>query len=224
VISAEAARLFFGDDAPLGRRLVQDGRSTWTPFTVVGIVGNVQHTDPRKAQAPFVYAPLAGDFRPFEPWVTSVRPDIPVAHIETMSDIAGRATAQLRLAVWLLALAAAMTLVLSVIGTYGVMAYVVTLRRNEFGIRMALGADGGRLRAMVLRQGALTTAAGLLAGLAGALGTARLLRSLLFGIAPTDPSTYAAAACALALIALAAVYVPARRASHLDPAQVLRAE
>jgi hypothetical protein len=154
----------------------------------------------------------------------SLRADIPVAHVDTLSDIVARSTTQLRFAVSMLALAAAITLVLSAIGTYGVMAYAVTLRRREFGIRMALGADGRRLRAMVLRQGALTAAAGLFIGLAGAATTARFLRSLLFEVEATDPSTYAAVTCGLALVALAAVYIPARRVSRLDPVEVLRAE
>ena len=246
LVSAEAARRFFPGEDPLGRRLVQDGRPEWTPFTVVGVVGDMHHEDPRQARTPFVYLPVLGDFARYEPWavsyvvraegsplalvepirreVAALRPDVPLAHVDALSDLVARSTASLRFALWLLALAAASVLVLSAIGAYGVMAYVVSLRRNEFGIRLALGADGRRLRRMVLRQGALTAAAGLAVGLAGAVLVGRLLRSLLFGIGPADLPTYAFTVTGLALSALAAVYIPARRASRLDPAEVLRTE
>jgi predicted permease len=245
VISAEAARRFFPGEDPVGRHLVQDG-TQWKPFTVVGVVGDVQHEDPRKAPVPFAYLPVLGDFAPSERWavtyvvrvdgspraladtirreMAALRPDIPLAHVETLADLVARSTAQLRFALWLLALAAAAALALSAIGAYGVMAYVVSLRRNEFGIRLALGADGRQLRSMVVRQGATTASTGLLAGLAGAVLAGRLLESLLFEIGPTDPPTYAAVVCGLSVTALLAIYVPARRASRLDPAEILRSD
>jgi ABC-type antimicrobial peptide transport system permease subunit len=104
------------------------------------------------------------------------------------------------------------------------MAYVVTLRRPEIGVRLALGADGRRVRALVLRQGIVMAAAGLVAGLAGAALTGHWLQSLLFEGVPSDLPTYAAALTGLSLIAVAAVYIPARRAARLDPAEILRAE
>ncbi|MGH9322206.1 MAG: ABC transporter permease [Vicinamibacteria bacterium] len=245
VISAVAARRFFPGEDPLGQRLVQDG-ARWTPFTVVGVVGDVKHEDPRNATTPFVYLPVLGDFAQYEPWAVSyvvrtggsplalveairremeaLRPDIPLAYVDTLSGLVARSTAQLRLALWLLAVAAAAALTLSAIGAYSVMAYAVALRRNELAIRLALGADGQKVRSMVLRQGACAAAAGLLVGVAGAAMAGRLLRSLLFEIAPSDPITYVAVLCGLVLTAVAAVYIPARRASRLDPAQVLRAE
>jgi predicted permease len=245
VISAEMARRFFPGENPIGRRLVQDG-TRWKPFTVVGVVGDVKHENPRKAVTPFIYVPVLGDFAPGERWAVSyvvrtagqplalvdtvrrtvetLRSDIPVANAETLSDVVARSTARLRFALWLLAVAAAATLLLSAIGAYSVMAYVVTLRRGELGVRLALGADGRQLRSMVLRQGAAVAAAGLLVGLAGAALTGRWLQSLLFGVVPSDPPTYAAVVSGLALVALVAVYIPARRAARLDPAEVLRAE
>lgn len=244
VISAEAARQFFPDEDPLGQRLVQDGWLHLTPFTVVGVVGDVLHEDPRKALTPFVYLPVLGDFLPYEPWAVSyvvrasvppldlvetirgemlsLRGDIPMAHVETMTSVVEQATAQLRFAMWLLAMAAAAAMLLSVLGAYGVMAFVVSLRRGEFGIRMALGADGRQLRRMVLRQGTLTTALGMAAGLAGASVVGPLLRSLLFGIGPADPPTYVVTVIGLAVTALLAVDFPARHASRLDPVEILR--
>jgi predicted permease len=245
LISAELARRFFPGEDPIGKRLVQDG-TTWKPFTVVGVVGDVKHENPRKATPPFIYVPVLGDFAPFERWAVSyvvrtegeplalveaarreveaLRSDIPLANAETLSALVTRSTARLRFALWLLAVAAATTLVLSAIGAYGVMAYVVTLRRNEIGVRLALGASGRQVRSMVLRQGTATAAAGLAAGLAGAALTARWLESLLFDVVPFDPLTYVAVLSGLAVIALAAVYLPARRAARLDPARILRAE
>jgi len=245
VISAEAARRFFPDEDPLGRQLVQDG-TTWTPFTVVGVVGDAQHEDPRKPPIPFVYLPLLGDFAPTGPWavsflvrtggstaglvdqvrreVAALRPDIPLAHAATLSSSVARSTARLAFALRLLGLSAAAAVALSAIGAYGVMAYVVALRRREFGIRLALGAHGREVRAMVMRQGAAVTVAGLAGGLAASMLTAGLLRSLLFEIGPVDPATYAAVAIGLSAIALAAAYVPAARAARLDPARVLRSE
>ena len=244
LISAEAARRLFGDEDPIGRRLVQDGRPEWTPFTVVGVVGDVRHHDPRRPHMPFLYAPMLGHFAATEPWAVSfvvrtadrpaglvdtirhevarVRPDVPVAHAEMMETLVAGATAEIRLAVWVLGVAAVTTLLLGAIGVYGVMAYAVARRRSEFGIRLALGADGRQLRAMVLRQGAATTAVGLLAGLTAALLVGRLLQSFLFEVGPADLPTFAGTACGLALMALAAVYVPARRVSRLDPVDVLK--
>lgn len=245
VVSAEAARTFFPGEEPLGQRLVQDG-TTWAPFTVVGVAGDAQCEDPRRPHIPFVYLPLLGDFTASEPWAVTyvvrtsgspaalvdpiraqlaeLRPDIPLAYVETLSSLVAHSTARLQFALWLLALAAAGALALSAIGAYGVMAYVVALRRREFGIRLALGADGGRLRAMVMRQGIATTAAGVAGGLAASFLTARLLRSLLFEVEPVDPATYAAVVFGLSAVALTAAWIPAVRASQLDPARILRSE
>jgi hypothetical protein len=245
VISAEMARRFFPNEDPIGRRLVQDG-TPWKPFTVVGVADDVKHENLRKAVTPFIYVPVLGDFAPGERWAVSfvvrtggdpralvdsirqvagtLRSDIPVANVDTLEDLVTRSTARLRFALWLLALAAATTLVLSGIGAYGVMAYVVTLRRPEIGVRLALGADGRQVRALVLRQGIVMAAAGLVAGLAGAALTGHWLQSLLFEVVPSDLPTYAAALTGLSLIAVAAVYIPARRAARLDPAEILRAE
>jgi ABC-type antimicrobial peptide transport system permease subunit len=153
-----------------------------------------------------------------------LRSDIPIANVDTLSAIVTRSTGATRFALWLLALAAAATLVLSAIGAYSVMAYVVTLRRSEIGVRLALGASGRQVRSLVLRQGIAWAAAGLALGLAGAALTGRWLQSLLFEVVPSDPPTYATAVSGLALIALLAVSIPARRAARLDPARILRAE
>jgi predicted permease len=245
LISAQTARRFFPEGDSLGRWLVQDG-TTWTPFTVVGVVGDVQHEDPRKAVMPVVYVPTLGDFAPFDPWAVSfavrtagsplalvdavrrevqaLRPDIPLAQVDALSNVVSRSTARLQFALWLLAVSAAAAVALSALGAYGTMAYVVALRRGEFGIRLALGAEGRQLRALVLRQGLLTAIAGLAAGAATAMLVSRLLQSLLFGVEPHDPGTYLAVLSGLLVTAVVAVHLPARRAARLDPAEILRSE
>ena len=117
-----------------------------------------------------------------------------------------------------------MAVCLAMAGVYGVMAYLVSQRSNEIGLRMALGARPGDISRLVLREGMLLAAAGLVLGLAGAIAATRLLTSMLFEVKPGDPSTYAAVAILLAIVALAASYLPAHRASKVDPLVALRQE
>ena len=129
-----------------------------------------------------------------------------------------------RLLAQLIGAFAGLALLLAAIGTYGVLSYMVTARRREIGIRLALGADRSRVQMHVMKQGLLLTAIGLVVGLAGALGVNRLIRSLLFGVQPTDVPTLAAVAATMALVAAMACWLPAWRASRLDPNVVLRDE
>jgi ABC-type antimicrobial peptide transport system permease subunit len=117
-----------------------------------------------------------------------------------------------------------MALLLGVIGIYGVISYAVSQRRREIGIRLALGAARGELRAMFVRHGALLFGAGAVIGLAASAGVTRMLRSLLFGVSPLDPATYLAVPLVLGLAVMLASYLPARRASLVDPAETLRME
>jgi ABC-type antimicrobial peptide transport system permease subunit len=154
--------------------------------------------------------------------VSELRPDIPVAFAETMDASLAQEMAAIRFSSLLVLLAAAATLILSVLGVYGVLAYVVGLRRPEFGVRLAMGANGAQLRRMVLVQGMITAGLGVVAGLAGAAGASRLLHSLLFGVAPIDTVTYVLAAAVLLVAAAGATYLPARRAARVPPAEALR--
>jgi putative ABC transport system permease protein len=124
----------------------------------------------------------------------------------------------------LLAIAGVMALFLSVVGIHGVISYIVSQRTREIGIRLALGAARRDVVAVVMRQGMTMVAAGLVAGLAGALAITRVMRSLLFGVSPTDPLVFTAIVVLLAGTAAAATYVPARRASRLDPLTMLRTD
>jgi len=129
-----------------------------------------------------------------------------------------------RLLAQLLGAFAGLALLLAAIGTYGVLSYMVTERRREIGIRMALGADQGTVLGQVMRQGLVITAVGLVAGLAGALALNRLIASLLFGVQPTDPTTLVAVVATITLVAATACLLPAWRASRVDPIVVLRDE
>ena len=146
----------------------------------------------------------------------------PLVRVRTMDDAMSESVAQPRLRTTLLVLFSAVALVLSLVGVYGVMAYAVSERTHELGVRMALGARPADIRALVVNEGTRLTAAGIIAGLAGALATSRGLGALLFGVSATDPVTFAIAAAGLALAGVAAAYVPARRASRIDPVVLLR--
>jgi ABC-type antimicrobial peptide transport system permease subunit len=123
----------------------------------------------------------------------------------------------------LLAIAAAMALLLSVVGIYGVVSYVVTQRRAEIGVRVALGARGAQVSGMIVMQSLRLSAIGIAIGLVGALGTTRLLRTLLFDVSPTDPLVLGAVCVVLLLLSALASYAPARRAARVDPVESLRA-
>ncbi|MGH8638313.1 MAG: FtsX-like permease family protein, partial [Burkholderiales bacterium] len=152
-----------------------------------------------------------------------VAPDV-APRFRTFAQIYSAALASRYFNLTLVASFAGTALVLAVAGVYGVMAYNVTRRRREIGIRVALGATPGDVRRMILSEGLTTTAAGVAVGLLGALAVTRTLESLLFGITPTDPLTFAVVIAGLCAVAALACYVPARRATLADPIEALRQE
>ena len=155
--------------------------------------------------------------------VRALSPDVPVK-FTTMEVSLAENTAAPRFRTLLLGVFAGLAVILAMAGVYGVMAYTVGQRGNEIGLRMALGADTGDVLRLVLRQGLALAAAGLAIGLAGAFAASRLLTSMLFEVKPNDPLTYAGVAALLGLVALAASYIPARRAARTDPLIALRQE
>jgi ABC-type antimicrobial peptide transport system permease subunit len=149
---------------------------------------------------------------------------VPVVRFREMDDVFAESIRRPRLLAQLLGMFAGLALLLAAIGTYGVLSYMVTERRREIGVRMALGANQGRVLGDVLKQGLGLAAAGLVAGVAGALALTRLMTALLFGVEPSDPATLAAVTATIACVAALACVVPAWRASRVDPIVVLREE
>jgi putative ABC transport system permease protein len=150
--------------------------------------------------------------------------DIPVFGVKTMEEYLSTSVAAPRFSTTLLTIFAGVALVLTVVGLYGVMSYSVAQRRNEIGIRLALGAQSRDVLLMIVKQGSLLIGLGLVIGLSGAFALTRLIASMLFGVTAKDPLTFAAVGALLAAVALLACYVPAWRATKVDPMEALRYE
>jgi ABC-type antimicrobial peptide transport system permease subunit len=156
--------------------------------------------------------------------VWSVNPNLPLANGETLQEIYDRSMAQTTFMLDILGIASGVTLLLGVVGIYGVVAYVVAQRRREIGIRIALGAAAGDVQRSFVQHGLVITGIGLAMGAVVAAALSRFLGALLFNVSPLDPVTYAGGIATLGLIALLATWVPARQATRVDPAITLRGE
>ena len=244
IISESLARAVFGNEEPMGKTFRLDNRGTATLRTVVGVVHDLKWDNLRQSQ-PVVYVPLAqaDDRVPSSLLLVvharsnplalapSVRNavhqlgnEVAIAYVESGEDLVSDAVAQPRSNASLFVLFAASALVISGVGIYGTLSYTVVQRTRELGIRMALGAQRAQVFAMVIRQGMGPAAVGMLVGGIATLGAERALTSLLFGVKPTDPVTFAIVLSLLSAVALAACYFPARRAMSMNPTSVLRAE
>jgi len=244
IVNETVARTYFGDADPIGRRLAWGRKpEPGQALTVVGIVRDARHSL-RDTPPPMVYQPLEQILEPPLNLTTAVRTsadpgliagvvrgdvrsftrDVAVSWIRTMRQQIDASLVTERLLAALSAAFGALALLLACLGLYGVMSFDVTRRRRDIGIRLALGATRFTVLAGVLRQAGTIAGAGLGLGLMGAWFASRLMENFLFGLTPRDPYTLAVAAFALAITALVAGYLPARRASHVDPAVTLRAE
>jgi ABC-type antimicrobial peptide transport system permease subunit len=154
--------------------------------------------------------------------IWEVNPNLPVTGVQRLTDAMARSIARTSFTMLLLATAAVVALILGLVGVYGVISYAVSQRGRELGMRMALGAPAEQVKAMVLRQGLALSATGIGVGLGLAVGVTRLMGSLLFGVSPLDPLTFGSVAVGLLAVSLLASYVPARRASRVDPMVALR--
>jgi predicted lysophospholipase L1 biosynthesis ABC-type transport system permease subunit len=246
VINEKIARLYYAHDNPIGRRIRPNGDSLW--FTVIGVAKDVKQAGLDSKTGTELYfdyeqTPRTEGFAPasmnvvlrstLDPsalapsirrTVGALDATVPVAQLRSMDDVFGAAVARPHFLAELLGVFAGVALLLSAVGTYGVLAYSITERVREIGIRMALGATTRNVLAMVMRQGLSLAAAGLVLGLVGAAALTRLASTLLFGVQPIDPPTFAAVAVFMLLVAAAAALVPARRATRVDPLEALRAE
>lgn len=243
VISAAAARKFFGHENPIGRLLRPAGPPSSAQFEIVGVVGDVRRTGLTADEVPLqVYRAIAQRPTAFATLMvqTAVRPDAaaksvrqaiwsvdPDQAIGTVSPIAtlvSNSVTQPRLYVLLFGLFAALALVLSAVGLYGLVAFGVAQRMREFGIRTALGAAPRELLALVLREGGGLIALGVVLGIAGAFAAARLLGAIVTASPVLDPLVFAAVAALLATVAAFACWLPARRAARVNPTEALRSE
>jgi predicted permease len=245
LISEDLARREWGSVAEaLGKRLRGgSGLNIWRE--VVGVVGNVHNRGVSEPAGGTVYLPVLRDLgvarnvsfvlrsaRAGTPGlladvqraVWAVDPELPLADVRTMGDYYGASLSRTSFTLVMLAVAGGMALLLGVIGIYGLMSYVVSQRTREVGIRMALGAQRSEIGGMFMRQGLALTLVGVALGLAGAVGLARWMSVLLFGVSPFDLATYVSVSAALIVAAGLASYLPTRRATHFDPIAALRVE
>jgi hypothetical protein len=238
MINETLARRFFAGEDPLGKSLAMFDDD----WQIVGVVADVRPFRPDTPVAPEVYVPK----RQFPRWgsylvvrtrgdpggiadlarerLQALDPDFDPGGFLTIDEIAGRYLVSPRFNMLLIGLFSAVAVALAAIGTYGVIAFSVTRRTHEIGIRMALGARPGNVRLSVIRSGVSLALIGLVAGVAGALALSRLVSGLTYGVPPTDPVTLAGVAFVFGSVALLACWLPARRASKLDPLEALRAE
>ncbi len=243
VVDERMANELWPGQSAIGKRIRFGDQTTTSDWeTVVGVVGQVKqyaldadariafyrpHTQ-QPARQLYVTVRTAGDPAalggPVRDAIRGLDPDLPIFRMKTMRARVDESLARRRFLMTLLSLFAAVAAALAAIGIYGVMAYLVSQGTREMGIRIALGASPASIQRLVIRQGLLVGLVGVTAGLSGAFALTHLLDSLLFGVEPTDPLTFAAIAAALLAVALAASYVPARRAAGTDPIVALRSE
>jgi len=238
IVSQALARRFFGDADPLGKHIIYARREL--PAEIVGVAGDVKSRG-LDGDAGFVlYTPYpqvgwanvaltfraAGDPRlllnAVEAQVRAVDRDLPLTHVQTLDDYVRNALSGRRRLMWLVAGFAGLALLLAVIGLYGVMAYSVAERSAEIGIRQAIGAQPSDILRMVLSDAIRISVMGTAAGVAAAVAATRLLAGMLYHVSPTDPATFAAIAAAILTVGIVASWIPARRATRVDPVDALR--
>ena len=248
IVNEAFVRRFFHHEKVLGQRLgLSAPARIWknqrlTSFEIVGIARDVKSAGLNVDADPAYYVPAnqapltdmtilvrtRNDPTALTPAlrnaVLSIDPNQPIANISTMEKIVADSIAQPRLSMWLMGLFGALALLLAAVGIYGLLSYAVTQRTQEMGIRMALGARGRNLFSLILKQGLGLVLIGQVFGLIGALALTRVIRTLLFGVTPTDATTFVVVSAVLAGVALLACYFPARRATKVDPLVALRYE
>ncbi|HEV2446035.1 MAG TPA: ABC transporter permease, partial [Candidatus Sulfopaludibacter sp.] len=250
LVSENLARELWGSaSAAIGKRVRENPKGVWRE--VIGVTGNTHDNGVSQPAEASVYWPLmirnlwdnglraernpalvvrspragsASLLKEAQQSIWAVNPNLTIANVRTMQQVYDRSLARTSFTLVMLTIAAGMALLLGVIGIYGVISYAVAQRTREIGVRIALGAQHSTVHAMFVRHAMLLTAIGVAIGLAAAVGLTRLMSSLLFGVKAADPATFGAVALVLAVAALAAGYLPARRATRIEPVEALRAE
>ncbi|MHB8654548.1 MAG: ABC transporter permease [Terriglobia bacterium] len=240
IVNRTLAQMFWPHQNPIGKHLQIKGESA--EAEVIGVAGDVKQHDLWQAPEPFLYQPFAQSFTPsyvllirtrddaptllpmLKQQVAALDPQVPVYGAETLEQVAADSVAEPRMAASLVSSFGALILILAVAGIYSVTSYSVTQRLHEMGIRMALGAQKSDVLRLVVGQGMILASAGVGIGLAGALSLTRLLSNLLYGVKPANPLTFAGVSLLLISVAMLACYIPARRATRVDPMVALRYE
>ncbi|MFN0181552.1 MAG: ADOP family duplicated permease [Gemmatimonadales bacterium] len=247
IINETLARQLFPGQSPIGKRIALGGEVLrFTPFsgdwrTVVGVVGTTQDGGLDAAPRGVVFSPFATEFTIFGGLVIRtdrnaealaaaatrivrrIAPTAPIADVLTVAQIKDQSVSPRRLNAALVSSFALLAVLIAAVGIGGVLAFSVSARTNEIGIRMSLGADRGRVRRMILREGGSLLAIGLAIGVVGGLLAAQVIRGLLFGVATDDPVTFAAVIAVMAAVGIGACWIPARRAAGIDPTTAMRA-
>jgi len=247
ILNETLAKRLFPDQDPIGRRVAWTGEVLkFIPITgdwrtVVGVVGDTKDAGLDAAPRPLIYHPFAqeawtgslviraaADPASITPAAVRIIRDLdaeqPIENIRTLEEIRAQAVAPNRLNALLVAAFGLLALIIAVVGIAGVLGFSVSQRTGEFGIRMSLGADARRVQRMVVGEGAILVAAGLMIGVAGSIAVSRFLEGLLFEVAAFDPLTVSAVALVMGTVGIAAAWIPAMRASTVEPVEALRYE
>jgi putative ABC transport system permease protein len=244
IVSERIVREYFpgGPAEALGQRVRLEDRGEW--LTVVGVVADIRQMGLDRNVQPMIYAPFQQERSGFVRFVSFVArtssparvaegiraeirraaPDLPIETTRTMDEAVAASVAPPRFRMWLLVVFATTATLIATCGIYGLMAYAVTQRRREIGVRMALGADRRDVLRLVLTRALRIVLSGVIVGLAGAAGVTRVLQRFLFGVTPTDPIAFTIVTLLLIAVGLMAAWLPARRATRIDPSAALRAE
>jgi putative ABC transport system permease protein len=242
IINETMAQEYFASENPIGRKIVINYHGQRLAREIVGVAGDVKQEEPSKPTKPEILAPFVQ-----QPWFTgfllvravhpdpltvksaaqqviwSVRPETPESKGEPLTTTLAGYVAEPRPYALLLGVFAAIALILAAVGIYSVIAYSVTQRTQEIGVRMALGAQAGSILTLVVGQGIKLAASGVALGLAASFSLTRLISSMLFEVSAVDPMTFSGITLLLSLVALFACWIPARRATKVDPMIALRA-
>jgi putative ABC transport system permease protein len=245
IVSERIVREYFpgGPSEALGRRVRLSDRGEW--LTVVGVVADIRQMALDRDVQPMLYVPFQQEPEAFilrfvsfvartttpasvvegiRAEIRRAAPDLPIESTVTMDEAVAKSVAQPRFRMLVLALFAITATLIATCGIYGLMAYAVTQRRREFGVRMALGAEGGDVLRLVLGRALRVVTTGVILGLVGAFAVTRVLQTFLFGVTPTDPIAFTVVTCGVIAVGLTAAWMPARRATRIDPVVALRAE